>query len=195
MNEEKWVKKIAALINKALKPPFKAEVGLHIPYANEMRRVGKRVFKSDDEEVANRQILPTSRWFQTDIAIVEWHNKAEFTPRVVVEAKWTTTRNNPTTQDAIIYNRKVAQHKSIFPYLRYGFAIGHNGNAPNVPARVCRHGWNFDFLCCVKDGAKKEEDDFVALLVKEEIAASETMEKVIYREERRKTIHRKLAAR
>jgi hypothetical protein len=131
--------------------------------------------------------------FETDLAIVEQLEGKRWKPRVVVEAKV----GSVTTHDAITYSQKAEAHRSVHSYLRYGIMLGDREHYP-LPGRLYRHGAQFDFMASFVsfEPTEPEMRAFVDVL-KLEIEASRTLEKILYESRRadrdRYTIlHRKL---
>lgn len=130
--------------------------------------------------------------FKTDLAILE-ENNSGWKPRVVIEAKL----GSITTHDAITYSKKAALHRSVHPYLRYGIMLGNRRHYP-LPGRLYRHGQEFDFMISFQEfvPSEKEKISFMNML-KHEVLASQTIEKIIY-ESRQKdrdhyyVLHRRL---
>jgi hypothetical protein len=100
--------------------------------------------------------------------------------------------NSITTHDAITYSRKAADHKSVFPYLRYGIMLGNRRHFP-LPGRLYRHGTQFDFMISFRDHepSAKELEAFNALLL-EEVEASNALDNMIYESRKRDREHHTL---
>lgn len=96
--------------------------------------------------------------------MIEENHDGSWKPRVVVEA----TVGSITTHDAITYSHKAANHKSVFPYLRYGIMLGNHQHHP-LPGRLYRHGTQFDFMISFQrhDLTQKEREAFRDLLLEE----------------------------
>lgn len=104
---------------------------------------------------------------------------------------------NINTHDAITYSQKAANHKSVFPYLRYGIMLGNRQHHP-LPGRLYRHGTQFDFMISFREyePMAKEITTFEKVLL-EEVQASRTLENMIYQSRKRDrehhtVLHRKL---
>jgi hypothetical protein len=97
-----------------------------------------------------------------------------------------------TTHDAITYSHKAANHRSVFPYLRYGIMLGNRQQYP-LPGRLYRHGTQFDFMISFKgyDLSHKERKSFRELVL-EEVEASRALEKMIYQSRNRDRDHHAL---
>ncbi len=131
--------------------------------------------------------------FETDLSILERNTDGTQTPRVVVEAKL----GSITTHDAITYSHKASSHKAVFPYLRYGIVLANRGSCP-LPGRLYRHGQHFDFMFSFRalNPSRSELNRFIRLL-RDEVIASRTMERLIYESRKRDrqkftVLHRKL---
>jgi hypothetical protein len=94
--------------------------------------------------------------------------------------------------DAITYCHKAANHKSVFPYLRYGIMLGDRENYP-LPGRLYRHGAQFDFMISFKEHVPSERKitRFLAVLL-EEVEASRALENMIYESRKRACDHHTL---
>jgi hypothetical protein len=125
--------------------------------------------------------------FATDFIVLE-DTDGNWKPRVVVEAKV----GSVTTHDAITYSHKAANHKSVFPYLRYGIMLGSRGHYP-LPGRLYRHGTQFDFMISFKKDvpSPKEITRFREVLF-EEVEASRALENMIYESRKRDRDHHTL---
>jgi hypothetical protein len=123
--------------------------------------------------------------FETDLAVIETTEDGHWKPRVVIEAKL----GSVTTHDAITYSHKAASHRSVHPYLRYGIMLGNRRHFP-LPGRLYRHGVQFDFMIsfCGTEPAESEMAMFVRLLG-EEVAASRTLEEILYESRRKRRAH------
>jgi hypothetical protein len=89
------------------------ETQLKVPYGLEIRAYRE---EAETEAVS----------FATDFIVVERYPNGVWKPRVVVEAKV----GSVTTHDAITYSQKAANHKAVFPYLRYGIMLGNREHHP-----------------------------------------------------------------
>jgi hypothetical protein len=135
VQETEWVEFVANAMRGELghsAQTLKIKTQLKIPYGYEIRTFGK--------EPESKTIS-----FATDFAVVEENHDGGWKPRVVVEAKVARI----TTHDAITYSHKAANHKSVFPYLRYGIMLGNREHYP-LPGRLYRHGTQFDFMISFK---------------------------------------------
>ena len=158
MQETEWVELVADAVRADLvasDQSLKIQTQLKIPYGYEIR-----AYREEPETEAMS--------FATDFIVVEDYPDGSWKPRVVVEAKV----DSITTHDAITYSRKAADHKSVFPYLRYGIMLGNRRHYP-LPGRLYRHGTQFDFMISFKDHepSTKELEAFNSLLL-EEVQAS-----------------------
>lgn len=134
--EREWVSGFIEKLDKELKKTSKkgfvmsAEDGTKLAYACEIQRYG-----SDGEPIV------TTNKYETDILISEIFDDGSWVPRVIIECKLAKV----TTHDALTYSAKAASHRSVHPYLRYGFFAGGRADYA-LPARRVRHGQQFDFL-------------------------------------------------
>ena len=97
-----------------------------------------------------------------------------------------------TTHDAITYSQKAANHRSVFPYLRYGIMLGNRQHYP-LPGRLYRHGTQFDFMISFREyePSAKELEAFRDVLLAE-VQASQALENMIYESRRRNRAHHTL---
>ena len=174
MRETEWVELVAEAVRLDLadsNQSLKVETQLKLPYGYEIRAY-QEGHKPDAEAVE----------FATDFIIVEGYPDGGWKPRVVVEAKL----GGVTTHDAITYGHKAANHRSVFPYLRYGIMLGNRQHHP-LPGRLYRHGTQFDFMISFRgeyEPSAKELKTFRDVLL-EEVEASQKMENMIYQSRRK----------
>lgn len=97
-----------------------------------------------------------------------------------------------TTHDAITYSQKAANHRAVFPYLRYGIMIGNRQHYP-LPGRLYRHGTQFDFMISFQryEPSPREIEAFRGVLMAE-VEASQALERMIYESRRRDRDHHTL---
>ncbi len=178
MRETEWVELVADAVSPDLLAPsdgsLSVETQFKLPYGYEIRAYGA---KPETEEIS----------FATDFIVIE-ETDGGWKPRVVVEAKV----GSITTHDAITYSQKAANHKSVFPYLRYGIMLGSRGHYP-LPGRLYRHGTQFDFMISFKEDvpSPKEMSRFREVLL-EEVEASRALENMIYESRKRNRAHHTL---
>jgi hypothetical protein len=134
--EREWVSGFIEKLDKELKKTsqkgfvMSAEDGTKLAYACEIQRYG-----SDGEPIV------TTNKYETDILISDIFDDGSWVPRVIIECKLAKV----TTHDALTYSAKAASHRSVHPYIRYGFFAGGRADYA-LPARLVRHGQQFDFL-------------------------------------------------
>lgn len=167
MRESDWAKSVTENIHtfvKTLSENYAADVGQRLCYANEIRLYRNQ--QAECHEVG----------FETDILVYEWMDDEVWKPRVVIETKI----DGVTTHDAITYSKKALSHRNVTPFLRYGIFMGGLGQL-GVPARVLRHGENFDFMVAWKayEPETKEWDTLCSIL-KSEIEASQAVENALF---------------
>jgi hypothetical protein len=178
VRETEWVELVADAVSPDLLAPsdgsLSVETQFKLPYGYEIRAYGA---KPETEEIS----------FATDFIVIE-ETDGGWKPRVVVEAKV----GSITTHDAITYSQKAANHKSVFPYLRYGIMLGDRGHYP-LPGRLYRHGTQFDFMISFReyDPSPNELEAFQKVLM-DEVRASLALEKMIYESRRRDRDHHTL---
>jgi hypothetical protein len=178
VREAEWVELVADRVRTGLaqsEHSLRIKTQLKIPYGYEIR-----AYREEPEAEAIS--------FATDFSVIEELPDGSWKPRVVVEAKV----DSITTHDAITYSRKAADHKSVFPYLRYGIMLGNRQHYP-LPGRLYRHGTQFDFMISFKEHEPnaKELEAFRAILF-EEVEASRALENMIYQSRRKDREHHTL---
>lgn len=190
-SEREWVKsfvpELEARIRK-MRPggaPLRVVAGRRLTYASEVHsyeppRVGIQI--------------PSA--YETDVLIYDEHKNGSWVPRVVIECK----RRSVTTHDALTYSTKAATHKNVHPYLRYGFLTGNRGSH-SLPARLVRHGTNFDFMASwVGYEATTDEWNQLVRVIKDEVRASRRLQELLTNNRSRSRehysiIHRRLTFR
>ena len=136
VTEREWVSGFIEKLDKELRKTsqkgfvMSAEDGTKLAYACEIQRYG-----SDGEPIV------TTNKYETDILISDIFDDGSWVPRVIIECKLAKV----TTHDALTYSAKAASHRSVHPYIRYGFFAGGRADYA-LPARLVRHGQQFDFL-------------------------------------------------
>lgn len=167
MREEDWAKSVKDRIHsyvQTLSGKYAADVGRKLCYANEVRQYRNKT--AECQEVN----------FETDILLYEWVDDEVWKPRVVIEAKV----GSVTTHDAITHSKKAQNHRAVHPFLRYGMFLGNMGEV-GVPARVLRHGENFDFMISWASFRPNETEwDALCKILKNEIEASQVVEETLF---------------
>lgn len=179
MRETEWVELVAKTVRPeltAVDQSLDVQTQVKIPYGHEIRAY-------DKDQKPETEVIE----FATDFIVVEGTDGG-WKPRIVVEAKV----DSVTTHDAITYSQKAANHKSVFPYLRYGIMLGNRQHYP-LPGRLYRHGTQFDFMISFRkyEPTVKELEAFRDVLL-EEVRASQALEKMIYESRRRDRDHHTL---
>ena len=108
--------------------------------------------------------------FETDLCVFEEVAEGVRIPRVVLEFK-----PGITTHDVITYSVKARRHKQVYPYLRYGLVIG---NRSDIPGRVFKHNEALDFVVAAAAFANQRLHEIMASVLREEIEASRTLERI-----------------
>ena len=163
VTERQWVSGFIEKLDKELKKTslkgfvMSAADGTKLAYACEIQS-----YDSD-----GRPIVTTNK-YETDILISDVFDDGSWVPRVIIECKLAKV----TTHDARTYSAKAASHRSVHPYLRYGFFAGARADYA-LPARLVRHGQQFDFLISWK-GKKATLTEWRAFcsLIQQEAEAS-----------------------
>lgn len=168
MNEKEWVHVMAKLLRKRLRMKgIIIKTGLPLTYGYEISAYRE-----------NPVAKPVK--YQTDLAIVEETDNDSWVPRVIIEAKLSSI----STHSAITYSQKAQSHKTVHPYLRYGVMLGNCGDKP-LQGRLFRHGTGFDFMISFR-GFQPRDSELKPFLkiIRDEVHASQTMEKIIYESRR-----------
>ena len=168
--ERQWVSSFIKKLDKELKKmPHKGFVmtaadGTKLAYACEIQSYG-----SDGEPIV------TTNKYETDILVSDVFNDGSWVPRVIIECKLAKI----TTHDALTYSAKAASHRSVHPYLRYGFCAGARADYA-IPARLVRHGQQFDFMISWKSmkASAAEWKSFCSLIV-QEVEASRKLQALL----------------
>ncbi len=179
MRETEWVELVANAVRPQLTvlgQSLDVQTQVKLAYSYEIRAYSK-VREPEAEAIE----------FATDFIVVE-DTEEGWKPRVVVEAKV----GSVTTHDAITYSQKAANHRAVFPYLRYGIMLGNRQHYP-LPGRLYRHGTQFDFMISFREyeSSAKELEAFRDVLI-EEVEASQALENMIYESRRRDRDHHTL---
>jgi hypothetical protein len=156
--EREWVKTIVGKIENSLREfndDIRVREGMHLPYNCKIQGY-----------IDNQPIYRKPKRFETDILIFEQINEKEFKPRVIIEVKI----NKISTHSAITYSQKAKAHKIVHPYLRYGILIG---NIKDLPGRLLKHGYHFDFMQSWKkfEADKEGWETFIEILKSEYLAS------------------------
>ncbi|MBM4166767.1 MAG: hypothetical protein FJ218_07635 [Ignavibacteria bacterium] len=164
--EERWVKTITTKIERTLRQyndNLRVSDGKRLAYSYE-------ILNYIEDEPEEQSITD----YETDILVYEILGSNKWKPRVVIEAKI----DKITTHDVITYSQKSLTHKNVHPYLRYGILIGNHGP---LPGRIFRHGQHFDFMMSWKSyKSNKREWKRLIEILKEEIGASKTLDKLLF---------------
>jgi hypothetical protein len=179
VQEPEWVELVAKIVKPELTvlgQSLDVQTQVKIAYGYEIRAYS---YEKEPETEAIE--------FATDFIVVE-DIDGGWKPRVVVEAKV----GSVTTHDAITYSQKAANHRSVFPYLRYGIMLGNRQHYP-LPGRLYRHGTQFDFMISFRgyNPSAKELEAFRNVLIAE-VKASQALESMIYESRRRDRDHHTL---
>lgn len=170
MSEKSWVRELVPRLGKELKRFNSSEIKIAISDGSKLAY--SCVIHQYDKDGRND---PISAKYETDLLICDTLSDGGWIPRVVVECKI----GGVSTHDALTYSSKAATHKQVHPYLRYGFLAGERKHYA-IPPRLVKHGAHFDFMAtwCAAEPTSAEWKTFCALL-KEEIEASRTLQKLL----------------
>ena len=198
--EEAWVEKIRDLLNNYFsngashKHGLHAEVQVKLPYelmlpefkivkktenVSALIPYDKSKDESEEEKGKKNENERTENSFATDLLIYEDApgNEGKVIPRVVVEAKF----KKFNTHDPIVYGKKAAAHKGLFPALRDGCMIGAN-ESKSLTWRLFEHGKDFDFIFSFssKEPDKDEKTKLKEFydLVDDEVTSSRELEQI-----------------
>jgi len=157
--EREWVEGFISKLDSSLarrstqKLKMSATDGTRLAYACEIQKYSET---GEPETLISK--------YETDILIREVLPDQSWIPRVVIECKLT----GITTHDALTYSAKASTHRSVHPYLRYGFLAGDRKDS-GIPPRLVRHGQQFDFMITWKKmkASQSEWKSFVDLIVSE----------------------------
>lgn len=156
-----------SIAKEILRHPF--HVLRHAPLLYEIT-VNNRLEVMSQESV--RKPKRGASAFQTDLCIFEELTPEILIPRVVIEFK-----TKITTHDILTYSAKATKHKQIYPYLRYGILAS---GEKVVPGRVFTHNESLDFFASVAGLDEAEFKDFLAPLLKSEVASSKCLEDIAF---------------
>ena len=167
--ESDFVTKLHDLATAILKPPLLVKRGASLLY-----RV--TVDSSLSLTVDPKRPIRGDSAFQTDLCIFEKisTDKSECIdiPRVVIEFKTTIT-----THDILTYNAKARQHKTVYPYLRYGMIAS---DLETIPGRFFTHNESLDFFHAVRAIANPDIEKYFSDLLAQEIQTSKKLEEISF---------------
>lgn len=171
-SEREWVRSFITRLDVELqrsklsnsRVSVKAADGVKLSYACEI----DAYLPTDEPQISMKK-------YETDILIFDSSSDGGWIPRVVVECKL----EGITTHDALTYSSKASTHRSVHPYLRYGFLAGQRSDYA-LPARLIRHGQEFDFMLSWKalKASPKEWKSFLSIL-KDEIDTSRKLQTLL----------------
>jgi hypothetical protein len=144
MNEKQFADEITPLLQKKLSHKYEV-----LPKGNLQHTL---IFGKDGKvwpEVERFQPKRGVYAYQTDI-LVTGRNKV---PLVAIELK---CRRNVqekgafrfNTHDLLVYSGKATRHKELYPYLRYGIAVG---GVPSIGRKFFLHNRGLDFVIAIPD--------------------------------------------
>lgn len=159
--EDRLVGDVLESLKEYLPPMFEAERGANLYY---------EILVDENLEVRAQPRDPRrgQSAFQTDLCVFDVSTQGVRLPRVVLEVK-----SDLTTHDILTYSAKAAKHKSVYPYLRYGFVLT---RPSTVPRRFFKHNDALDFCIAIGDVGP----DVVRLLVEEELASSVQLQQLLF---------------
>ncbi len=159
--EDRLVGDVLDDLKASLPPTFEAERGANLYY---------EILVDENLEVRAQPRDPRrgQSAFQTDLCVFDVSTNGVRLPRVVLEFK-----SDLTTHDILTYSAKAAEHKSVYPYLRYGFVLA---RPSVVPRRFFKHNDALDF--CIAIG--ELGPDAVRGLVLQELAASQQLQQLLF---------------
>lgn len=146
-NREAAERRAALLVQTSLAshlPNCSIELGQNLLYKIEVAPSGEVSHRHGDSPTRGQYA------FQTDVLISKRCGSLKQTvPLVVIELKATSFSSH----DVVLYSAKAAKHKSIYPYLRYGFVVV---GLEALGRRFLIHNEGFDFAMAVPDAAAIE---------------------------------------
>ena len=159
MNESDFTTKIKNWLSPRLAPTYKCETGRSLLY--------KVIVDTDGTLKPANPMVPSRGQFAFKTDVLISHNEL---PLVVVELKY----GGFSTHDVLTYSAKAVRHKEIYPYLRYGFAVG---GQDGIDLKFFTHNVGFDFAIAVP----REGDDLQDLtaLVGRQLEAAEQLVRVL----------------
>jgi hypothetical protein len=171
-SEREWVRSFVSKLDSELAarhrrkggPIVAVSDGTKLTYACEIERY-----------TAQGEPETSLKRYETDILVRDVDPDGSWVPRVVIECKL----RSVTTHDALTYSAKAATHRSVHPYLRYGFLAGKRDKYA-LPARLVRHGQQFDFMVSW-NGLKATTAEWKAFcdLLLEEIETSRKLQNLL----------------
>lgn len=138
-SETQWVQSIAGLIREHLGKVYPAGEPVSVE-ADVNLASGYQILDYTDKS-ARHSVL----FHKADLVVLEEtpgsKGSKKWTPRVAMECKF----GELTSKEALAYNARAEQFKSVHPYLRYGLLIG-GFDGLSLPVRTIKHGVQFDFI-------------------------------------------------
>ncbi len=152
---------VAQQVRDVLEGALPQQYGVHrgksILYQIEVNALGKVTPESVDSPMRGQYA------FQTDILV---EKRGASVPLVVVELKY----GSFSSHDVITYSAKAERHKTIYPYLRYGFVVVGTGV---LGRRFVTHNQGFDFAMALPSITEHESD--LVGLVRRQIESAERL--------------------
>jgi hypothetical protein len=155
-------RRAALLLQKSLAsglPECSVKIGENLIYKIEVDPSGKVSHGQDDIPKRGQYA------FQTDVLISK-----KDVPLVVIELK----APSFSSHDVVLYSAKAAKHKSIYPYIRFGFVVF---GSEALGRRFLIHNEAFDFALAVPDAEAIKSD--LHPLLRRQIRSAEKLVKLM----------------
>ncbi len=172
-DEKTWMGGLVSLISDHLGTVYApGDVAMHVE--SEVNLAAGYQILDYAEKSARHSVL----FHKTDLLIREEGPGGKWTPRVAMECKY----GELNSKEALAYNARAEQFKSVHPYLRYGLLIG-GYDGLSLPVRVLKNGANFDFIIAWEGpeprGLTKER---LGAIIVAEIDASRVLSSLLLKE-------------
>ena len=161
LSEKELSLQVTDMLARRLSPEYTVHAGKPILYKIQINALGQITHRGVDDPTRGQYA------FETDILV---QRRTETIPLVVIELKC----GRFSSHDILTYASKGRQHKSIYPYLRYGLvAVG----AGALGRRFVTHKEGFDFAMTLPDVASHEID--LTTLIQKQLESAERLSKLM----------------
>lgn len=172
-SEAEWMGSLVSLLSEHLSTVF--------PEGESAMRVESGVNLAAGYQIldyAEKSARHSVLFHKADLLVREEGTGGRWTPRVAMECKY----GELNSKEALAYNARAEQFKSVHPYLRYGLLIG-GYDGLSLPVRVLKNGANFDFIIAW-EGAEPRglTRDRLGAIVVAEIDASRVLSTLLLKE-------------
>lgn len=170
-SESQWVSSLSGLVQEHLAMVYATGEPLRVD-ADVNLAAGYQILDYSKKS-ARHNIL----FHKTDLLVFE-EMKGKWIPRVAMECKY----GELNSKEALAYNARAEQFKSVHPYLRYGLLIG-GFDGLSLPVRVLKNGANFDFIVAWEGTAPKGmTKERLGAIIVAEIDASRVLSSLLLKE-------------